>query len=134
MPVTPTPSPTDLETLKLLVPLAVPAIKTAIDNWLSPAIAKIAKTKGLIKNSKPEQVEKAFADYLLRAYSKLSYMNTIVFGNQQKRIQDLYIPLTVRSTGPNEKKSGSTCGKRILYLHISVLSLQIQQGWGNLLF
>jgi len=27
-------------------------------------------------------------------------MNTIVFGNQQKRIQDLYLPLTVCATGP----------------------------------
>src|SRR5947207_8355661 len=27
-------------------------------------------------------------------------MNTIVFRNQQKRIQDVYIPLTVRSNGP----------------------------------
>jgi hypothetical protein len=97
-------SPMDYETLKSLVPLAVPAVKVAIENWLSPCIAKIAKTKELLKNSKPEQIEKVFEEYLIRSYARLSFMNTIVFGNQQKRISDLYIPLTVRSTGSKEQK------------------------------
>jgi hypothetical protein len=99
-----TPNPCDYEALKALVPLAVPAIKTTIDSWLAPAIAKLAKSKELLKNTKPEQIEKVFGEYLLRTYSRLSFMNTIVFGNQQKRIQDLYIPLTVHTTGNNEIK------------------------------
>jgi hypothetical protein len=98
------PSPTDYEALKLLVPLAVPAIKTTIENWLAPAISKLIKAKEFKSSTKPDQVEKAFEEYLIRTYARLSFMNTIVFGNQQKRIQDLYIPLTVRSTGPHETK------------------------------
>lgn len=94
----------NLETLKCLVPLAVPAIKTVVENWLAPSIAKLAKSKELIRNSKPELVEKAFEEYLLRTYGRLSFMNTIVFGNQQKRVQDLYIPLTVCSTCPQKQK------------------------------
>lgn len=89
--------------LKTLVPLAVPAIKTTIDSWLAPAIAKLAKSRELSKNLKPDRVAKCFEEYLLRTYARLSFMNTIVFGNQQRRIQDLYIPLTVRSHAPTEE-------------------------------
>ena len=66
---TPVPNPnhSDLEAIKTLVPLAVPAIKQTIEGWLAPAIAKLAKSKEILKNSKPEQIEKAFEEYLLRA-------------------------------------------------------------------
>jgi NACHT domain len=95
---------TDYGALKTLVPLAVPAIKATIDKWLSPAISKMLKERELNKDVKPDNVAKAFEEYLLRTYARLSFMNTIVFGNQQKRIQDLYVPLTVRSTGQNEER------------------------------
>ena len=93
------PTAEDHSTLKTLIPLAVPAVKTAIDEWLVPSIKKMFKSRELVKNSKPDEVAKSFEDYLLRSYAKLSFMNTIVFGNQQKRIQDLYIPLSVVSSG-----------------------------------
>lgn len=88
----------DADTLESLSTLAVPAVKTTIENWLVPSLEKLHKARLLTKGSTPDQISKTFEEYLLRSYSKLSFMNTIVFGNQQKRIQDLYIPLTVLST------------------------------------
>jgi hypothetical protein len=96
------PTTTDYEALKILVPLAVPLIKSTIDEWISPALKLHFKSNKDHKNANPDDIAKCFEEYLLRTYAKLSFMNTIVFGNQQRRIQDLYIPLTVVSTCPNK--------------------------------
>lgn len=92
----------DYAALKALVPLAAPAIKATIDGWLAPAIGKLKASKELAHSTKPENVSQAFEEYLLRTYARLSFMNTIVFGNQQKRIQDLYIPLTLQTNHPTD--------------------------------
>ncbi len=88
------------ETLKALAPLAEPFIKVAVEKWLSPAIDKLGRVKDAFKRARPEVITKAFEEYLIRTYGRLSFMNTIVFGNQQRRIQDLYVPLTACLRGP----------------------------------
>lgn len=37
-----------------------------------------------------------FGNYLVRAYEKNSYLQTLVFQNQKKKLDDLYVPLTVK--------------------------------------
>jgi hypothetical protein len=91
------------QALRTLVPLAVPVIKTTLESWLAPAIEKVFRSRQLANKTTPNQISKSFEEYLLRTYARLSFMNTIVFGNQQRRIQDLYVPLTVRTNGPGEK-------------------------------
>lgn len=90
----------DYEDLKNLVPLAVPLIKSTVDDWITPTLKQLLSTTRAHRNANPENIAKCFEEYLLRTYAKLSFMNTIVFGNQQRRIQDLYIPLTVVSSCP----------------------------------
>lgn len=63
------------------------------DTYIKP------KLEELYKNSKTQKeldlIEYSFKEYIERSYNIYLYMNTIVFKNQQKTINDLYIPLTV---------------------------------------
>ncbi|HBF4441481.1 TPA: NACHT domain-containing protein [Clostridioides difficile] len=64
-------------------------VKTHLGNRLEGFFEKQEDKKEL------ELIENKFSEYMIRSYKNHIYMNTIVNGNQQKTIDDLYIPLTV---------------------------------------
>lgn len=57
------------------------------------------RAKGFFEKQKDkkelELIENKLSEYMIRSYRNHIYMNTIVFGNQQKTIDDLYMPLKV---------------------------------------
>ncbi|MBU5677896.1 hypothetical protein KQI88_15875 [Alkaliphilus sp. MSJ-5] len=63
-------------------------IDLIITTYVKPKLKKNTKDSNSI-------LEEKLSEYLRRSYNKYLYMNTIVFKNQQKTIDDLYIPLTV---------------------------------------
>lgn len=67
-------------------------INDVIDIYLKP---KLMEMKDRIKTSEIESFSKDFTEYIERSYKKNLNMSTIVFRNQQKTVDDLYIPLTV---------------------------------------
>lgn len=68
-------------------------VKGISNEYIIPGLKNIYKNKR-------ESKELAEAEYIIREYIERSYidnlnMNTIVFKNKQKNINDLYIPLTL---------------------------------------
>jgi hypothetical protein len=64
-------------------------VKKFLSNKVEEALGKQRSKKEL------KLIENKFNEYMERSYKNYIYMNTIVFRNQQKTIDDLYIPLTV---------------------------------------
>ncbi|HFL3675375.1 TPA: NACHT domain-containing NTPase [Clostridioides difficile] len=64
-------------------------VKTHLGNRVEEFFGKQKDRKEL------ELIENKFSEYMIRSYKNYIYINTIVFRNQQKTIDDLYIPLTV---------------------------------------
>lgn len=74
-------------------------IETLIETHLKPKLQSYYQD-----NKKIKYVNEKFNEYISRAYSNNSYMKTIVFKNQQKRINDLYIPLTISKSVSKDER------------------------------
>jgi len=89
----------ELEIVKDIASISAPLINAIIEVWLKPKLHDL-RTKGKIKKSMENYLlfGDSFQEYLNRSYQKYYYLNTIVFQNQQMRLEDLYLPLTVNSS------------------------------------
>ena len=79
----------------LLMKAAKPVIDTLIKDVIAPKITKFAEKCKLKYDELLIPKGEHFEEYLYRTYKKYSIMNTLVFKNEQKLINDLYIPLTL---------------------------------------
>lgn len=68
-----------------------------VTTWLSPKLESFTQKLGTKKHVVEHTLESKFTEYLSRTYEKNSYMNTIIFRNVPQKIEDLYIPLTLRT-------------------------------------
>ena len=69
-------------------------VKVIVNTYLKPKFESLLKEEKVSKDFL-DLIEVNFSEYLSRSYKKNLYMNTIVFRNSQKTIDELYIPLTV---------------------------------------
>ncbi|NFF66821.1 hypothetical protein FDF69_07905 [Clostridium sporogenes] len=82
------------EGLKLVVVAGVGEyIKAIVNTYIKPRLE--SKYKEDQSDKKFYLIEEKFNEYMKRSYNNNLYMSTIVFKNQQKIINDLYVPLTV---------------------------------------
>ena len=82
--------------------------KNVINTYIKPVLDNNFKKQQL--NKKNKLIEDKFNEYMERSYNNNLYMSTIVFKNQQKTINDLYIPLTVlKSYSENANKNIEIC-------------------------
>lgn len=77
------------------------SIKELVKQCITPQLKKIYANS--CKEAESIDIEIKIEDYLERTYKNNSIMSTIVFKNQQKKIDDLYIPLTVKISSENKK-------------------------------
>lgn len=77
-------------------------IKTVVDCYIKPKLEEHYHNTENEKNI--YLLEEKINDYLERSYTNCLYMNTIVFKNEQKKINDLYIPLTVSKCNEVQKR------------------------------
>ncbi|CEN87361.1 NACHT domain-containing protein [Paraclostridium sordellii] len=98
-----------LEAIKAGISLGVSAgitelSKAMVNVYVKP---KLEDIKGKLNKTEIDFITHDFTEYIERSYKKNLYINTIVFKNQQKTIDDLYIPLTVKKSesidGCNDK-------------------------------
>ena len=79
-------------------------IKNSISTYIKPKLEKSYKNNELDRDL--IKVEEYIQDYLKTSYENAEIMNTIVFKNEQIKIDDLYIPLTlVKSDSMYKKRS-----------------------------
>ncbi|EIA17022.1 NACHT domain-containing protein [Clostridium perfringens] len=99
-------------------------IKSTVKEYVSPRLKTLSDNSLLDKDR--VKVEENILDYLERSYKNNKYINTIVFKNQQKKLEDLYIPLkVVKYIGKNEKNNFELCidkyDEKFIPLHNKVL-------------
>lgn len=88
----------DLETAKNIATIAAPLTSAIVETWLKPRLAQLFQHLKTDKALSEHSLFSSFDEYLLRTYQKNSYFTVLVFQNQQKKLEDLYIPLSVVST------------------------------------
>lgn len=69
--------------------------KLIVNLYIKP---KLEEIKGKKNKNEMNSIMHDFTEYIERSYNKNLYINTIVFKNQQKTVDDLYIPLTVKKS------------------------------------
>lgn len=79
----------------LLMKAAKPVIDALIQNVVTPKIKQFTEKCNLIYNEMLIPKGEHFEEYLYRTYKKYSIINTLVFKNEQRLLNDLYIPLTL---------------------------------------
>jgi len=83
---------------KTLITAAAPLIKTVIDTFVTPKIEKL-QAKSTIKFKKYcIPTAHHFNEYYHRTYKRLSVINTLVFSNSQRLLNEIFIPLNIRKT------------------------------------
>ena len=87
-----------------ILSLATPFIQPIWDTFLAPKLKKLEKqlkkadsNKQLIQHHLFENV---FNDYLIKNFNNIFLINTLVFPNQQIKLQDLYLPVLIRKLVP----------------------------------
>ncbi len=68
-------------------------VKEVVKEYISPRLKNAYNNKSMEKER--DIVEHNITEYLERVYKNNEYINTIVFKNQQKKLEELYVPLTV---------------------------------------
>jgi len=88
--------------LKDMLTITSPVIKSLVDTFVTPKLEKLRD-----KFSKSNEIGKIptdedFTEYYHRTFKKLIVVNTLVFNNSQKLLNDIFIPLTISSTSYNK--------------------------------
>jgi hypothetical protein len=110
-----------LEITKTVAPFAAPFIAPIVEIFVKPKIQRLSK---FLKGNKAESlisVEAKFEEYLNRSYEKHSYIPILIFQNQQKKLEDIYIPLTVRKQREKENFLLDTYPKKFLPKYKKIL-------------
>ena len=78
-------------------------VTSVASTWLKPKLDELKKTMEDMRPLLPSQINNAYQTYLKKSYKKQVYINTIVFQNQQKTLNDIYIPLTISNKNRTDK-------------------------------
>ncbi len=82
----------------LLMKVTTPLIDSLVSNIIKPKLEKFAETCSLKYDELLIPRGEHFQEYLHRTYKKYSILNTLVFKNEQRLLNELYIPLTISKT------------------------------------
>lgn len=94
----------DTLAIKDLLTTASPLIKSLVDTFVTPKLEKFRDRKkvGIAENVIP--TEEDFTEYLHRTYKRLIVVNTLVFNNSQRFLNDIFLPLKLVSTSDQKKR------------------------------
>ena len=88
----------------LLMKATTPLIDSLVNNIIKPKLEKFAETCSLKYDELLIPRGEHFQEYLHRTYKKYSILNTLVFKNEQRLLNELYIPLTISKTDHSGEK------------------------------
>jgi hypothetical protein len=87
------------EDMKYAIPALAPFISSIVEVFVKPKLESIKKHFRGKREILSDPFLTQFEEYLTRTVEKCSYMTTLVFQNQKKRLEDLYIPLSLVPKG-----------------------------------
>jgi hypothetical protein len=93
----------DLGTAKDIATIVAPLSAAIIKTWVEPKLATLAEYLKTDKALFQHSLSGKFEEYLLRTYEKNSFISVLVFQNQQKKLDDIYIPLTLEKARSDER-------------------------------
>lgn len=85
------------EIIKTVAPIAAPFVTSIVATFVTPRLERLSK---FLKRNRAESmisVESKFEEYLQRSFETHSCIPILIFQNQLIKLEDIYIPLTVRS-------------------------------------
>ena len=91
----------------ILTTVAIESVKSIVASFVKPALTRFFKSLKREYSLNIEHVSNNFEQYLSRTYEKNSILNTLVYRNQQRRLRDLYIPLTLLRDGEDVRESNA---------------------------
>src|SRR5690606_14006570 len=96
--------PNDSVAVKDMLNAASPIIKVLVEVIVKPKLEEFSQRNKKKKANKNEFIptEEQFNEYFHRTYKRLAVVNTLVFNNSQRFLQDIYTPLTLTSTNNND--------------------------------
>lgn len=89
------------EIIKTVTPIAAPFVAAIVETFVKPKLQKLSKFLKKEEASGIISLEAKFQEYLERTYEHHSYINVLAFQNQQKKLSDIYIPLTIINENNN---------------------------------
>jgi hypothetical protein len=108
--------------VKDMLSAASPLIKSLVETFVTPKLVAFRdKFKSELKITDLPS-ESNFTEYFYRTYKKLAVINTLVFNNSQRLLNDIFVPLTLVST--NDKK---------IKIKVSGFPQKISDEFGNIL-
>src|SRR5690606_10103407 len=113
-----------LTDLKDIVIISKPFIDPIISTLITPQIEKLKSflKKKEIENKVVENFfENKFEEYLYQTYKKCSIINVLVFPNQQIKIKDIYIPLSIKSSKDHTSQKINTFDKKYIEKYNNIL-------------
>ncbi|MBG8555196.1 NACHT domain-containing protein [Hymenobacter guriensis] len=111
----------DLDTAKNLAVMATPLTTLVVNTFLKPKFELLAESLGKKQRVIGHDILNKFESYLDRAYASQSYVRTVVFQNNKKLLNDLYIPLTISNTTTSESVKIDSYPKKLLPSYEKVL-------------
>lgn len=84
--------------LKDILTITSPVIKSLVDTFVTPKLENLRDKFSTQKEVEKIPTDKDFTEYYHRTFKKLIVVNTLVFNNSQKLLNDIFIPLTITST------------------------------------
>ncbi len=93
--------PETIKTFAPFVPLTVPFINAFVETRIKPKLKKMADEGQIDAQLIEHSITNKFEEYIVRSVDRHSYVTTVVFQNQRKRLEDLYLPLTIERTLQN---------------------------------
>jgi hypothetical protein len=109
------------EDLKYAIPALTPLISSLIEAFVKPKLESIKKHFKGERELLSDPFLTQFERYLARTAKKCSYMTTLVFQNQPKKLEDLYVPLTLTCRGDNNKVFINSYRQELIPKHQKVL-------------
>lgn len=89
------------EVTKTIISIAAPVVtepvKQIITTWLKPKVESLISSRGNKKEAKEIAVN-AFTKYLSKTYEEQRFVNVIALGLQQIQLEQIYIPVKLRSS------------------------------------
>ena len=92
---------------KAVIPVAQEVAQKTSETFFNEVIESFLRPKFEKMKNKPKNTEdilEILEEYYKKAYNKNKYMNTIVFKQETKSLDELYIPLTIVKNGKNSKE------------------------------
>lgn len=84
------------DTVKAIAPIATPFIAAVVDIFVKPKLEKLHRFLRENKHKIILATRAKFEEYLVRSYHRHSFIPVLIFQNQQRKLDDLYVPLTLR--------------------------------------